>query len=177
MVSPEMSSTRRINASRANGALSRGPITPQGKTRSALNALDHGLSARAVVIHGESADSFQATLDNFLIRFQPADAAELSLVQEMVAAAWRLQRAWDIEGRLFDMCVEKAPDPSDSAQLTQGWLNLAAHPQFGLMHRYETRLHMIFQRALHALTALQKARMQNEPNPISEHDSVPEQAV
>jgi hypothetical protein len=158
-----MSSSRRINASRANGALSRGPITPQGKTRSSLNALDHGLTAQTVVLQCESQESFQTTLDNFLVRFQPVDTVELSLVHEMVAAAWRLQRVWDIEGRIFEMCVEGSRNPSDSAQLAKGFYNFAVGPQFNLMHRYESRLHMIFQRALNTLTMLQKARMQNEP--------------
>ena len=174
---PKMSSTRRILASRANGAQSRGPVTPQGKERSSLNALQHGLAARAVVVQGESADAFDATMDQFLLRFQPFDDVELSLVQEMAAAAWRLHRAWDIEGRLFDRGIGPIPDPSSSEQLTAAFCNIAVIPQFGLLHRYETRLHMIFQRALHSLTALQKARMQDEPSPNSEHSPAPEPYV
>jgi len=36
------------------------------------------------------------------------------------------------------------------------------------MHRYETRLHMVYQRALHNLLLL-RAAVPNEPSPISEH--------
>jgi hypothetical protein len=48
-----MSSLRRICASRANGHLSRGPATPQGKLRSARTSLRHGLLARCVALEDE----------------------------------------------------------------------------------------------------------------------------
>ena len=43
------------------------------------------------------------------------------------------------------------------------------------MHRYETRLHMLYQRALHNLLLL-RATVPNEPNPISEQPRLPNNA-
>ena len=40
------------------------------------------------------------------------------------------------------------------------------------MHRYETRLHMIYQRAFHNLLLL-RAAIPNDPSPISEHPLLP----
>ena len=51
----------RAVASRRNGAKSRSPKTPEGKARSAQNALKHGLRAQKyVVLPGESATEFAA---------------------------------------------------------------------------------------------------------------------
>ena len=49
-----MSTDRRIRASRANGALSRGPKTEAGKQRCRLNAVKTGAFAKSIVLKNES---------------------------------------------------------------------------------------------------------------------------
>ena len=117
------SSYRRILASRANGAHSRGPRTPRGKARSSQNAIHHGLLAKCVVLNGESDEGFQLLLSHHLARFAPADDVDRGFVDEMAAASWRLRRAWALETRLFDQAVEDQP-PGDCAALPWCIINL-----------------------------------------------------
>ena len=54
-----MSSLRRAESSKANGALSKGPVTPEGKRNSSQNAIIHGLLADCIVLPGESEECFE----------------------------------------------------------------------------------------------------------------------
>src|SRR5512141_1010679 len=178
-----MSSLRRTISSRANGALSKGPITPAGKARSAQNATRHGLMAKIVVLGNESREGFDAMQSEFLARFQPADAVELGLVEEMLSAFWRQRRAWAIETRLMDNATRTRPtDEDELTRLAIGFSSIAAEPPLELIHRYETRLHRIFQRALAnlikmrslpELTPPENSELPNDPSPISEQSPEP----
>ena len=53
--------------------------------------------------------------------------------------------------------------------MTKAFSDLAATPSLGLMHRYQTRLHLNYQRALYNMLLLRAATVPNEPSPISEH--------
>ena len=88
-----MSSLRRIDASRANGARSRGPITADGQERSSANALRHGLLAKCVVLENESGPCFDHLISEHTARFAPADGVEFGMIEEMAAAYWRMRRA------------------------------------------------------------------------------------
>jgi len=163
-----MSSTRRIDASRANGARSRGPVTESGKQISSQNARRHALLARIVVLKNESPDGFAEVLTDHLDRFQPADGVEFGVVEEMVAAWWRMRRAWSIETRLLDACFD-VPDPGDGDSLLAAtFKNVDDSHGLALLYRYETRLHCIYQRGLRNLQLLRSTQIPNEPNPISE---------
>ncbi len=164
-----MSSLRRINASRANGARSRGPVTAAGKARSAANALRHGLLARAVVLEAESAEAFQEMLDDFVLRFQPSDSVELTLVEEMAAALWRQRRCWVVETRLVDEAAARANASGPVAGIAAAYTALAETPALNLIHRYESRVNKMYQRALNNLLLLREMNLPNEPNPDSGH--------
>jgi hypothetical protein len=95
-------SPARAEASRRNGAMSRGPNTPEGKARSSQNALKHGLRAQKhVVLPGESAAEFAALEAALMEELAPDGALQSVLAQRVVAAAWRLDRAERLEVELF----------------------------------------------------------------------------
>src|SRR5260370_516499 len=92
-----MSSHRRIRASRANGAMSAGPKTPEGKRRSASNGFRHGILAQTVVLEGEDTRAFGVLLASLEAEFEPLTPNEGALVENMAVARWRLMRIWGIE--------------------------------------------------------------------------------
>ncbi len=149
-----MTTLKSILASRANGARSRGPVTPQGKLRSSRNAVRYGLLAKCLVLSGESPEGFEAFLKYHLDRLDPADGVELGLVEEMVAAAWRLRRVWAAETRLIDNAVKAQAAPDEFDGLAAAFSKLAAGPELNLFQRYETRFHHMYQRSLYNLLLL-----------------------
>jgi hypothetical protein len=163
-----MSSIRRLLSSRANGARSRGPVTPEGKRRSSQNALAHGLLARCTLMEGEKPEALEALLNEHLERLGPTDGVELGMVQEMVAAYWRSCRAWAIETRTFENQVATQPAGDRLDRMTAAFSDLAEKPASALLHRYETRLHLMYHRALQSLLLLRLAR-RSDPSPISGH--------
>jgi hypothetical protein len=93
----------RAAASRRNGAKSRGPKSPEGKERSAQNALKHGLRDETFVVAGaESAEEFAALEAALIDELAPDGALQRVLAERIARAAWRLERAERIEGQLFD---------------------------------------------------------------------------
>jgi hypothetical protein len=95
-------SSARAEASRRNGAKSRGPTTPEGKARSAQNALKHGLRAQKyVVLPDEDAAAFDALETALMEELAPEGALQTVLAKRVVAASWRLERAERLEAELF----------------------------------------------------------------------------
>src|SRR3954470_12337232 len=77
---------------RANGALGRGPATPDGKARSAANATRHGLRATSGTVPPEHAPELAALRDALTARLAPIDPVERHWVGEIAFALWQQQR-------------------------------------------------------------------------------------
>src|SRR6202521_3109250 len=112
-----MSSLRRLLASRANGARSLGPETPEGKCRSSQNATRHGLLSDCVVLPCESREGFDGLLAQHIQRFGPLDGVEFGMVEEMAASYWRLRRSWAIENSLLGDGLAAQPAGDDVARI------------------------------------------------------------
>jgi hypothetical protein len=163
------SSKRRVIASRANGARSRGPKTPEGKSRSSYNATRHGLLSNCVVLATESREAFETLLNQYVERFGPLDEIEFDMIEEMASCYWRLRRGWAIETELLNSGIEKQPPGSELARLATSFSELAVSPQLALLNRYESRLNRMYQRALTNLLLLRRLNFPNEPSPTFEH--------
>jgi hypothetical protein len=96
-------SSGRTEASRRNGAKSRGPKTEEGKARSAQNALRHGLRAQKyLVLPEEDGAEFAALEAALLEELVPVGALQTVLARRVAVAAWRLARADRLEIDLFE---------------------------------------------------------------------------
>ena len=96
-------SSGRAEASRKNGARSRGPRTTEGKARSSQNALKHGLRAQQhVVLPDEDMAEFAALETALIDELAPQGVLQSILVRRIAHAAWRLERAERLEVELFE---------------------------------------------------------------------------
>ena len=143
-------------ASRTNGARSCGPVTEEGKRRSSLNAIRHGLLSKSVVLQNESEEGFGQLLAQHIAKLAPADDAEIEAVEEMVASIWRFRRLWTIETRLFDNSIGKRQDTDERDRLAGAWSDLASGNDLHLLDRYENRLHRMYQRSLNNFLVLRE---------------------
>ena len=81
-------SPARLEANRANAQKSTGPTSPEGKAKSALNSLVHGLRAATVVLPGEDADVFEALRQDLIDEHKPQTVTEQRLLDTMAASQW-----------------------------------------------------------------------------------------
>jgi hypothetical protein len=103
-----MSSERRIRASRANGAKSRGPKTPESKARADAGNRKHGLQARNA-FEPENPQAFASLLAAYQGRFRPQNEIERALVEEMAASRCRLKRVWAVERSTLEAGMAAVP--------------------------------------------------------------------
>jgi hypothetical protein len=174
-------SRKQQEANRRNAQLSTGPRTPDGKARSSLNALTHGLTAAQILIPSESADEFESHAASFRDRFAPVDSVESFLVDQMIVAAWRLRRTRILESAVFAQREfevarnqrEREEELTDAADhiVTAYRRECSGTNSLENISRQETRIERAFYRAMHELNRLRKSApaaaqpiLQNEPN-------------
>jgi len=110
---PNQKTNSRSEQSRINGAKSKGPTTPEGKSKSSKNALSHGLTANVhTVLHFESSAAYTENLDAWVDNLRPADKVELRLVNSLANLQWRLERLALMETSLLN--VEMAQSFEDT---------------------------------------------------------------
>src|SRR5580698_8801891 len=148
---------KQIEASRKNGARSRGPITEAGKQNSARNSTRHGLLAQTVVLDEESADRFLDLFTGYMDEHKPSTATQISLVETMAAARWRQLRVWGAQKTSIDRDMA-LQDPSVGPASVRVLAALRGSPESfcppDVLLRYEIAFDRQFSRALTRLLAL-----------------------
>lgn len=164
---------------RRNGSKSRGPITPTGKSISARNRYTHGLLSKTIVIEGEEAARFAALLHSLRTDFQPANAIEESLVEDLAICRWRQRRLLAMETASLSTEIRRqtaestpeAPKPSNATRAVQAFTTISQTSRtLELINRHELRFSRQFNRTLDRLLTLQSARKHenDDSNPATE---------
>ena len=138
-----------------------GLVTAEGRRRSALNSLKHGLTARRGILDDEDAEEFDLHRRSTVAALHPIGSVELTLAEVIVSVSWRLRRTAIVEAEQ----LEKArPKPqSIAAPVTRTGLGEAfavgvTHGVWATLQRYESHLIRSLTRALHELERLQLRR-------------------
>ncbi len=88
---------RRAEINRANAQKSTGPVSPEGKARSRMNAFRHGLSGQFLVLHPDDASAFNENRRHHILAHRPVGPEEEHLVRLLADASWLLERANALE--------------------------------------------------------------------------------
>jgi hypothetical protein len=148
-----MSTERQKQASRANGAKSRGATTPEGKLASSRNAKKHAMLSGTIVLQCESTDRFEELLATLYEEFQPQTPFEKSLIENMAVARWRQFRVWglekagmDYEMRRQDEMLNSNEDSATRASIVFRTLSDDSR-SLELINRYDSRYERQYYRA------------------------------
>ncbi len=159
----EMRTERQIQASRANGARSRGPVTAEGKLNSSRNSVKHGLLAETVVLETERSDRFLEILAEVEDELQPETSIEHTLVQKMAVARWRQLRLWGMEKSAMDQQIRKEAEATARAEdiATRGSMafrSLGESHSVDLIIRYDSLCDRQYLRAHRRFLELRRGR-------------------
>src|SRR3954451_21969431 len=142
---PRPRTPAQVEAARRNGALSRGPVTAEGKARSAGNALKHGLrSAEFGLLPDEDAAAWEAHLAAVRATYRPEDPVEVHLVEGIAVAQWRELRADRVEA---DVMSDIRPAFSGRSHGTNLVARDDARAGTGTALRYRSQAQLEVQRA------------------------------
>jgi hypothetical protein len=164
---PKPISEARRAAARANGAKSHGPVTPEGKAKSALNAVTHGLTASAIVLTTESKEKYELLLASYLERCDPDGPIEIDLVEEIVAAKWQQRRVATMITALMDVTMDRMEKEirDEFENVDNGVRTVLAFEKeakqsttLALLNRYAARHAREYHRALRQLREIQSER-------------------
>jgi len=177
-----MRTSKQIQASRTNGARSKGPVTPQGKLNSSRNSIRHGLLADTVVCQGEDAGRFLELVAELVEEHQPNTRTEHLLVETVASATWRRDRIVGLQKVGFNY-ENLTGDENIESPATRVYLAMRSSGDCirvtELLMRYETALDRQITRALRRLEQMREKKAEcastsvQEPQPIFRELSTP----
>ena len=169
-----MNTSDRTETNRANAQHSTGPKTDQGKWRSSLNSLRHGLTGQIVVMPNEDLAAYKSHVKTFVDEYTPKGATEAQLVQQLADTSWRLNRAASLEATLYTLAAGLGSDPiTDAPEPTKSTIALAAALESNAkalmnLSLHSQRLSRQFERTVTQLRDIQKTRQAAERDQLND---------
>jgi hypothetical protein len=176
--SANMISDKQLEANRNNALRSTGPRTKEGRKRSSLNALRHGLTGQVTVMTDEDRAAHQELSQALIQDLAPQGALEVQLAQRIATDTWRLNRASAIEDNLFALGLyqgagQLCPGHEQiDAALTTARVFTVESKNLELLTLYEQRLNRSIQKNLALLQSLQSARKAQRETELKEAASL-----
>ena len=169
---PDRTEINRAEINKANAQHSTGPKTPEGKQRSALNALRHGLTGQLVVMPTEDLQAYRRHIASFTDEYHPKGATEANLVQALADSSWRLNRVAILEANLLTMAAAREVNPlHDAPGEVQDAMAIVAALEsqsktLANLSLHSQRLSRQFEKTVAQLRELQKIRHAHEKNDL-----------
>ncbi|MDZ4800979.1 MAG: hypothetical protein SGI92_22705 [Bryobacteraceae bacterium] len=133
-----------------------------------MNALRYGLNAADVVIPGEDPVEFEFLQMEMETTFGPITSLEFDLVSEMAAARWRLRRITIMEKAAWEAAFRRVRGmPGNEGLSGEELYTIAVNevtngPEMKQVHRHETRLRRVWEKARLEVVALITDRLRAE---------------
>jgi hypothetical protein len=164
-----MPSPQRIEANRQNAQHSTGPVTPEGKQRSSLNATRHGFTGQNLVITPAEKESYEAHVKGFFAEHSPSGHLESNLVQQLADLHWNIHQIFVQQCNLISLInaisaqLAPAGDPLATANaLTQHYKSL------NTLSLYDQRRRRAAADVEERLNSLRKENLEKERKQLSE---------
>jgi hypothetical protein len=165
-------------ANRENAQKSTGPNTPEGKQRSSMNGIRHGLCSRVVVLPHEDMQAYNAFRQQWFDEYKPQAITETQLVQRLCDCQWRLNRSASYEDGIYAVGHSHHGDSVDtgSPEIDNTILGSITASQrandLNNLSRHEARVQKQFDSTFKQLRELQAERKHREKSELESAVSV-----
>ena len=95
-------SKKKTLANRRNSKKSTGPVSKEGKLKSSLNSIKHGLYAEKIAIIGENIDDINDIIERMVKELKPDGIQQETIVSKMIEISIRFKRIARLEAGIIN---------------------------------------------------------------------------
>jgi hypothetical protein len=158
------SSPARFEANRQNAQSSTGPRTPEGRQKSALNAVRHGFTGQTMLLTAEETEAYQNFTDGILKDLAPLGVHETAIAHTIINNRWRVNQIAAMESAIYALGQRLHAEqfagetPEMAASLSRLLTFEQKRPELDRLRRYESSLNRQINKEMALLAELQTAR-------------------